>query len=140
MPFARYKNFKDCVKKNQSKSNPQAYCASIKNKVEGKELKFFNSKIKLKEEEQAFHSEGFICTTHPDRDADPELGTVGDILSENVIDTVVATLNDPSGMGHPEANQVSYRHDWLKQDNPNLPAAGVNTTAEKVQWNYNCRL
>ncbi len=36
-------------------------------------------------------------------------------------------------MNHPEATQVSYRHDWLKQDNPDLPAAGVNNTAEKRQ-------
>ncbi len=78
-------------------------------------------------------SEGFIATTHPDRDAKEEFGTAGDILSEAVIDKIVATLNDPKGMGHPEATQVSYRHDWLKQDNPDLPAAGVNTTAEKRQ-------
>ncbi len=35
MPFAGYKDFKDCVKKNQSKDNPAAYCAVIKRKVEG---------------------------------------------------------------------------------------------------------
>ena len=36
-------------------------------------------------------------------------------------------------MGHPEAIQVSYRHDYLKQENPDLPAAGVNTSVEKRQ-------
>lgn len=35
MPFAGYKDFKDCVQKNKKKvSNPQAYCASIERKVE----------------------------------------------------------------------------------------------------------
>jgi len=34
MPFGEYTNFDDCVKKNQNKDDPEAYCASIKNKVE----------------------------------------------------------------------------------------------------------
>ena len=34
MPFADYKNFADCVKKNQDKDDPEAYCAEIKRKVE----------------------------------------------------------------------------------------------------------
>ena len=37
-PFAGYSNFADCVKKNQSKKDPEAYCASIKRKVEGKAM------------------------------------------------------------------------------------------------------
>lgn len=36
MPFAGYKDFKDCVNKNQDKKNPEGYCAAIKEKVEGK--------------------------------------------------------------------------------------------------------
>lgn len=34
MPFAGYKDFADCVKKNSSKKNPKAYCAVIMRKVE----------------------------------------------------------------------------------------------------------
>lgn len=34
IPFAEYKNFADCVKKNQDKDDPDAYCAEIKRKVE----------------------------------------------------------------------------------------------------------
>lgn len=34
-PFAEYKNFEDCVAKNQDKEDPEAYCAEIKRKVEG---------------------------------------------------------------------------------------------------------
>lgn len=33
MPFADYKDFSDCVKKNGSKKNPKAYCATIERKV-----------------------------------------------------------------------------------------------------------
>ena len=133
MPFGKYKNFADCVAQNKSKDNPQAYCAAIQRKAEGKEIKFTHSKIQLKEEGKIFHSEGFICTTHPDRDVKEEYGTEGDILSEAVIDKIVTTLSDPQEAGHPEVTQVSYRHDYLKQDNPDLEPAGVNSTVEKRQ-------
>lgn len=33
LPFAGYKNFADCVKKNQDKRDPSAYCASIARRV-----------------------------------------------------------------------------------------------------------
>lgn len=33
-PFADYKDFDDCVSKNQDKEDPEAYCASIKKKAE----------------------------------------------------------------------------------------------------------
>jgi len=39
MPFAGYKNFKECVSENQDKGDPEAYCAVIMRKVEGKEEK-----------------------------------------------------------------------------------------------------
>ena len=38
-PFAGYSNFKDCVKHNQDKNNPEGYCAEVMRRVEGKELK-----------------------------------------------------------------------------------------------------
>lgn len=39
-PFGEYKNFADCVAKNQDKDDPEAYCGSIQAKVEGKEEDF----------------------------------------------------------------------------------------------------
>jgi len=36
-PFAGYSNFDDCVRKNQDKSDPEGYCATIMRRVEGKE-------------------------------------------------------------------------------------------------------
>ena len=132
MPFAGYKDFNDCVAKNSSKDNPKAYCATIMRKVEGKkELKFTNSDILVKEDKGTFYSEGFIATTHPDKDKNVEIGVNGDILSETVIDQIVNTLKNPNESGQPGAIQVSYRHDWLKQDNPDLPPAGVNISVEK---------
>jgi hypothetical protein len=38
MPFAKYKDFKDCVAKNRDKENPEAYCATIMRKVEGRRM------------------------------------------------------------------------------------------------------
>jgi hypothetical protein len=34
-PFGEYKDFADCVAKNKDKTDPEAYCATIKRKVEG---------------------------------------------------------------------------------------------------------
>ncbi len=37
VPFAGYKNFDECVAKNQDKSDPKAYCGAIKAKAENEE-------------------------------------------------------------------------------------------------------
>jgi hypothetical protein len=34
MPFAGYRDFDDCVAKNQDKADPEAYCGSIQHRVE----------------------------------------------------------------------------------------------------------
>ena len=36
MPFAGYKDFDDCVRKNADKKDPKAYCATIMRETEGK--------------------------------------------------------------------------------------------------------
>ena len=38
MPFANYKDFDDCTKKNSDKENPGAYCGAIKKKTEGESM------------------------------------------------------------------------------------------------------
>lgn len=38
MPFAGYKDFKDCILKNRDKENSKAYCAVIMRKVENSKL------------------------------------------------------------------------------------------------------
>ncbi len=35
MPFAGYRDFDECVRKNSKKDNPKGYCATIQRKVEG---------------------------------------------------------------------------------------------------------
>ena len=39
MPFAGYKDFDECVKKNHKKRNPKAYCAEIQRRSEKKSKK-----------------------------------------------------------------------------------------------------
>jgi hypothetical protein len=39
-PFAGYKDFDDCVAKNQDKDDPEAYCATIQRQVEGTSQSF----------------------------------------------------------------------------------------------------
>lgn len=46
MPFAGYTNFDECVRKNSHKSDPEAYCATIMRKVEGKA----NEKLRISKE------------------------------------------------------------------------------------------
>jgi len=40
LPFAGYKNFADCVRKNKDKGDPAAYCGAIKHQVEGANSRF----------------------------------------------------------------------------------------------------
>ncbi|RME52497.1 hypothetical protein D6783_04560 [Candidatus Woesearchaeota archaeon] len=49
-PFAGYKDFDDCVRQNQDKDNPQAYCATIMRNVEGKSMEKARHYLKPGEE------------------------------------------------------------------------------------------
>jgi len=93
-----------------------------------KETKLCLTPFEYKEEKDRFISEGFIATTHPDRARDPNGRWKGDIITEEMIDKIVDTINNNT---MPEAKYCSYRHDWIKQDNPSLPPAGIAMSAEK---------
>ncbi len=55
MPFADYKDFKDCVAKNKDKDSPDAYCGYIKHQVEGGKKK---EEVCVEcEEHEAYHLE-----------------------------------------------------------------------------------
>lgn len=77
-------------------------------------------KLSFKEEGEDFYSEGFVATDHPDR--------VGDIVPKNTLQKIVDSINAKNSI--PQANAVSDRHDHIKQDNPNLPIAGMAVEAE----------
>lgn len=58
-PMGEYSDFKDCVSKNKDKGNPDAYCGSIKAKVEGKHTASMggNSKNLLENDKKEFKKE-----------------------------------------------------------------------------------
>jgi len=94
--------------------------------VHGKELENkFSSNLQFKEESGAFVTSGFIATTHPDNASKSDLGTVGDILDESVIDKIVYVMNNNEDLGKLYAPLASYRHDWMKQGDASLPPAGI---------------
>ena len=97
-------------------------------KAPDKEIKFSSySNIQLKEEDGEFYSEGFVATTHPDKAQSKDGYYVGDICSKNVIGEVVDNINKRNEM---VGDLLSYRHDWIIEKNPDLPAAGRATSAE----------
>ena len=84
-------------------------------------------KIQIKEDEKDFHVSGFVATSHPDR-AEGN-GFAGDILPKSTLQKVIEQINNRY---KPEAGAVSYRHDWIKDNNPNLPLAGVISEPAKL--------
>ncbi|KKN53835.1 hypothetical protein LCGC14_0598610 [marine sediment metagenome] len=113
MPFGVYKNFADCVAKNQSKSNPKAYCATIQKKVEGKKESKISEKfgkIDLKEIQGEYHSKGYIATTHKD--------SVGDIIQKETMDQWADDINSADNS---TADNVSIHH---KREDLNLAGRG----------------
>ena len=77
-------------------------------------------KIQLKEDEKDFHVSGFVATSHPDR-AEGN-GFAGDVIPKPTLQKIAEQINNRY---KPEAGAVSYRHDWVKAGNPNLPLAGA---------------
>jgi len=39
MPLGPYRNFAECVRQNQDKHNPEAFCGKIKHAIEGRPKK-----------------------------------------------------------------------------------------------------
>jgi len=90
-----------------------------------KEIHCFSNFIELKEEDGEFYSYGFAATTHPDRATNGKYK--GDILTKNAVSKIVNDINSRSNL---VADLVSYRHDWVKEKNPNLPPVGKAVQAE----------
>jgi len=67
MPFAGYTDFADCVAHNRDKDDPDAYCGSIKHKVEDKAL--LNEAMALEKQVKVYQGKGFsgihIMPKHP---------------------------------------------------------------------------
>lgn len=82
MPYGEYSSFSDCVSKNKSKRDPEAYCGSIKNKVEGKNLassewQGFNSYIIETKAGKEYFVEGYVATYDKD--------SVNDVINKSAM-------------------------------------------------------
>ena len=106
-----------------------------KEKINSKEttIRFSPSSISIKEENGEFYSEGFIATTHPDRAGDEHC--VGEILTKQALQQMAILINDGVAsndmLGNPRA--VSDRHDWIKENDPNKPVAGMAVPPAEVK-------
>ena len=119
MPFASYKNFDECVSKNQSKANPKAYCASIMRKVEGKKEQADFCKIEHKEEDGEFYTRGYIATTHLDSDQD--------MIQKETLEKWAEEINSTTDF---KANPVSIHHE---RGDTNLAGLGKQASVEKLE-------
>lgn len=79
MPFGNYKDFADCVKQNQDKDNPEAFCGKIQSQVEGKDnndSRLYKRVERLplaksyKDSDKKQHIAAYISSTLRDRDGD----------------------------------------------------------------------
>lgn len=123
--------FSSCVANQMSKTNKRTgkkftkneaskVCGSIQARQEKQaSILYSEQKIKFKEEAEEFYSEGFVATDHQDRE--------GDILSGNALQKIVDSINNQF---LPQAGVASNRHDWLKENDPNLPLAGMAISAD----------
>lgn len=48
MPFAGYQDFADCVRQNQDKDDPEAYCAFIERQAKADEERFTDEYRRLR--------------------------------------------------------------------------------------------
>lgn len=92
-----------------------------------KEVRRFTMPL-IKEFEEVdgeFYSQGYVATTHPDRALSDDFD--GDILSKEALQTIVDLINSEvataDGLG--ATRLVSYRHDWVKQQDPTIEPAGI---------------
>lgn len=121
--------------KNFTKEDASKVCGSLQAKQE-KESKFCGfGKIQLKEDEKDYHVLGFIATSHPDRASNGQFE--GDIIPKPTLTKIAEQINNRY---KPEAGAASYRHDWIRKNDPNLPIAGVSSSpailkqTEDGQW------
>lgn len=132
MPFADYKDFADCVAKNQDKDNPEAYCGKIKHQVEDSKSE---TKFELKEaSEQKYEI----------KDPRGDGAVLDDRGQPNIIDysnqePILYQLGENSSHKYPGkiviTNESRYVDREVKRSNiPNVAATGKDATgADKTQ-------
>lgn len=144
------------IKATIRKENPSL----SEEEVAAKAFKIFNSKKKTKEsvirvsrenlkvkegEDGEFYSEGFICTTHPDRAMDEEVD--GEILTKQACEQIAKFINDgvATTLTLGSTRTVSKQHDWVHANDPGMEPAGMAMPPAEVkqtpdgQWGVFCK-
>ena len=138
MPFAEYSSFEDCVKKNSDKADPEAYCAEIQRKVEGKKshlnVKDYKFHFVTDSMEYGLKSDGVpyvvgIISTD-------ELDSSDEIVAEAAIDDMIKQLKsrtikldlDHEKFRDPETGEIY-------EEPKNIIPIGKIISAEKVKSN-----
>ena len=115
-PMGEYKDFADCVSKNKDKEDPEAYCGSIKQKVEGGKENaisedFMKEMYKLEWKDKSFDEVkteldriSKISLTEPIQTTQPALYikfiTLGDLLKEKINATKISDDWEYAGKVH----------------------------------------
>lgn len=66
MPMGEYSSWEDCISKNSDKSDPEAYCATIKRSIEGEKLMMLSqeqikkNKLYAKTNNKKLDEDGYI--------------------------------------------------------------------------------
>jgi len=143
MPFAGFKNFKDCVSKNQDKRNPEAYCGSIQSSVEGtKERALEEVPVELNNR-LGHYGETHIKSGEPEKIVlNPKAGDlVNTIIHENLHaenpnkphDKVYQQADKIEGkMSLPEQASLLLETQGRVAEKPKSPLTIHHTTASKV--------
>ena len=108
------------ISKGKTPEQARKICGGIQKRQE-KESKYCSfGKIQIKEDEKNYHVSGFVATSHPDRaEAD---GFAGDIIPKGTLQRIVTDINNKD---KPQAGAVSERHDYIVEQDMDLPLAGV---------------
>lgn len=118
-PFGPYKDFGDCVQKNQDKSDPNAYCAVIKKNIEGASVQQNSSEQTIEGHEVRVIKQGpKQYEVHVDNKfiADTNDESTGFRIAENFI--LKKLLED------------SDSYDYLKNDNENASQENSSKTVK----------
>lgn len=130
--FPPYEEFYERIAKNHLEEFEKYYTAlqdmeeELKQgKTKELDIRYALQGISIREEEGEFYSEGFIATTHVDRarEEDADYTALSKEALGQIVDYINSGVATIEGVG--STRTVSYRHDWVKKQDPTMTPAGM---------------
>ena len=129
--FPPYEEVYERIAKNHLDEFEKYYSAlmdmekELKTKQKETDIRVTLQGISLREEEGEFYSEGFIATTHVDRahEEDAQYTALTKEACQQIVDFINSGIATIEGVG--STRTVSYRHDWVKKQDPTMTPAGM---------------